>query len=255
MHSTQEAKLRAALGSNLQWYETMCRVHLSPGERHPAYWIHRGAVPPYHSSFLTLQDARAAETQLAALRELIAADPQRGFSIKDGFQCLDLAPLGFRELFRATWIFRPAHLPEPVDESGLVWSAVRSISELELWERTWRSMPGNSDVRGRPAPVFPPALLDDPSFCCLLGRRGDTPVATAALNRTVEAVGLWNVFSALEDERAVFAGAARAALRHYPGLPLVDYEQGSSLRAALTVGFEPVHGLTVWLRPASSARA
>lgn len=244
-------QLQAALGSSLHWYETMCRAHLTPGERHPAYWIHRGTVPPYHSSFITLAATSDASTQLEAIRGLIDAAPQRGFSIKDSFQCLDLAALGFRELFRATWIFRSAELVAPVDESGLAWSPVRERDELALWERTWRSMPGNADVRDRAAAVFPPALLDDADFCCLLGRRGDVPVATAAINRTSESVGLWNVFSVTEDERAVFAGAATAAMRHFPGLPLVDYEQGASLSAALALGFEAVHGLTVWLRAAS----
>lgn len=248
--AAHDAKLRAAVGNNLHWYETMCRAHLSPGERHPTYWIHRGAVPPYHSNFLTLADERAAATQIAAIQGLIDADPGRGFSIKDGFQCLDLAPLGFTVLFRATWIFRPAELPPPADESGLVWSKVHTLGEFGLWERTWRSMPGNADVRDRAAPVFPTSLLDDPDFCCLLGRRGDSPVATAALNRSAESVGLWNVFSTSEDARSLYAGAAAAALRHFPGLPLVDYEHGASLGAALAAGFEPVHGLTVWLRSA-----
>jgi hypothetical protein len=76
-------------------------------------------------------------------------------------------------------------------------------------------------------------------------------VATAALNRSSNAVGLSNVFSQTEGAERLFSGCVAAARSIFPGLPLVGYERDADLLAATAVGFEAVHGLTVWVRASS----
>ena len=239
-------KFLAALENNVHWYDALCEAHAVPGERHAAYWINRGTVPPYMSNFITLRDGTHAKVQLAALQTLL--DSGAGCGVKDAFQCLDLGALGLQALFHATWIFRPASSPPAEDDRELVWSVARTPDDLETWERTWRGT--NPDARGHTA-IFRPSLLHNPDFRFLVGERDGKPVATAALNRSGNAVGLSNVFSETESAARLFPGCVRLACSLFPGLPLVGYERGAELTAATAAGFESVHGLTVWV-PASA---
>jgi hypothetical protein len=239
-------RLSAAVENNLHWYEALCEVHGIPGERHSAYWLNRGTMPPYMSNFISLCDGAQAQTQLAAIRSLTSS--VAGCGVKDSFQCLNLASLGFQVLFHASWIFRPAGLASPEDARGLVWRVAQTPADLEAWEETWRGLPANVDAR-EPAVIFRPGLLNNADLRFLLGERGGEAVATAALNRSGNAVGLSNVFSATEGEGSLFSGCVRVARSLFPDLPLVGYERDESLVAATAAGFEAVHGLTVWVSP------
>lgn len=239
------AKVAAALGANLHWYDALCGAHGSPGESFPTHWLHRGEVPPYHSRFVTTEGLSGAAAQLTALRELM--EDGRGFSVKDSFETLELANLGFEELFRATWIFRPAGLASLEERSAEepTWAFVESLAELELWERVWRGVSDNEQARTQ-SPVFVPSLLERSDLSFLLGWRGAQPVATAALNASARGVGLSNVFSSSLPESLLYPGLCRAAVDHYPGLDVVGYERGMHLEAAISAGFKAVGGLTVW---------
>jgi len=240
-------RLFQAVQNNAHWYEGLCGVHGIAGERHAGYWMCRGTMPPYMSNLITLAGATHAEAQLAAIRSLIEVDRKSEFSVKDGFQCLELGALGFDVLFHATWIYRVPGADLPEDESGLVWSVVSSPAELVEWEQTWRGTTANADARGRTS-IFLPSLLREADFHFLLGRRGAVSVATAALNRSGDVLGISNVFSEEESAGPLFPGAVRLATQLYPLLPIVGYERGSSLFEAQRAGFEPLGGLTVWVR-------
>jgi hypothetical protein len=239
-------RLAAAVENSLHWYDALCEAHGVPGERHPAYWINRGTVPPYMSNFVTLRDGTHAEAQLAAIQSL--NESGAGCGVKDAFQCLNLTALGFRVLFHATWIYRAASNPASKDRGPLVWRVARTLADLEAWERTWRGTAANEDAREHAA-IFRPRLLHNPDFRFLLGELGGNAIATAALNRSGNAVGLSNVFSETEEAARLFPGCVAVARSLFPGLPLVGYERDESLIAAKAAGFEAIHGLTVWVSP------
>jgi len=240
-----EGKVDQAVQNNAHWYEALCRIHGVSGERHAGYWISHGTVPPYLSNLLTLTGAADAEAQLAAIRSLIEVDGKSHFSVKDGFQCLDLGALDFHVLFHATWIYRAPDTPVSGDVPELEWSVVRSPAELQEWEQTWRGT--NPHARGH-APIFLPSLLQDSDIHFLLGKRGGAGVATAALNRSGDVVGISNVFSDAEGIGPLFPGAVRLATQLHPALPIVGYERGDSLIDAGGAGFERLRDLTIWIR-------
>lgn len=239
-----------AVRNNALWCDATCRAHGVPGEFHDAYWINHGAVPPYTSRLITLAGPAQAARQRAAIEALMRAEPDSYFSVKDAFQCLDLAPLGFGVLFHATWIAWASGQPLPRDPSEqLEWSVVEDAAQLLEWEQAWRGSPANSAASGIPR-VFPTSLLDEPGFRFLAGRRGGTAVASAALNRTGSVVGVSNVFSGVEDVGPLYPGCVRLAQTLYPEIPLVGYEHGAGLLAAEQAGFTRVADLTVWQRTA-----
>jgi hypothetical protein len=238
-------RLAAALDNSVHWYDALCAAHAVPGEHHPAYWVNYGTMPPYMSNFITLRDGEHAHAQLAAIRALV--ETGAGCGVKDAFQCLDLAALGFQALFEATWIFRPTTAAPPQDDGSLGWRVAQTPADLETWERTWRGTAANTEAHEHPA-IFRPGLLHNPDFRFLVGERDGNPVATAALNRSGNAVGLSNVFSETEDATRLFRGCVPVAISEFPGLPLVGYERDAALVAAVAAGFEAVHGLTVWVR-------
>lgn len=240
-------KLAWSIENSVHWYDAMCEAHGVPGEHHDAYWINRHAMPPYMSNLITLRGDADASAQVVAIRSLV--DTHTGCGVKDSFQCLSLGELGLRVLFHATWIFR-ASSQAPEDDGALEWRVVRTALELQAWERTWRGTGDNAAARQH-TEVFRPSLLHRSDFRFLLGERGGKAVATAALNRNAHAVGLSNVFAATEPPHQLFPGCVRLACSIFPGLPLVGYQRDSHLIAATAAGFEPVHGLTVWV-PAES---
>jgi hypothetical protein len=242
---SETVKLDQAVQNNAHWCEALCRTHGIRGERHAGYWIHRGRMPPYMSNLITLAGAAQTEAQLAAIRSMIELDGRRGFSVKDSFQCLELGSLGFEVLFHATWIYRAPHTLLPDAVVGLEWSVVRSPVELAEWEHAWRGSAANAAGRG-PERVFSPDLLEDSNLQFLLGKRGAASLATAALNRSGDVVGISNVFSDAESVGPLLPGAVRLASKLHPTLPLVGYQRGASLIEARQAGFEPLGNLTVW---------
>ena len=244
---SDQGRLDRAVQNNAHWYDALCRTHGIPGERHPGYWISRGTMLPYMSNLITLAGAAHAEAQWAAIRSMIEVDGKLHFSVKDAFQCLDLGSLGFEVLFQATWIYLAARPRLPDDVGALKWSIVRSPAELAEWERTWRGTKASADARGH-APIFLPSLLRDPDLHFLLGKRGNTSLATAALNRSGDSVGISNVFSDAESVGPLFPGAVRLATQLHPTLPIVGYEREAGLIDAERAGFELLQGLTVWRR-------
>lgn len=64
-------------------------------------------------------------------------------------------------------------------------------------------------------------------------------------------VGLSNLFAADEaDTDTAWAGALNAIAARWPELPVVGYESGDDLDAAVRAGFTPIGPLRVWLHTA-----
>ena len=113
---------------------------------------------------------------------------------------------------------------------------------MEAWETAWTA--GGSPTGSR---VFPPELLRDPGVA-VLGRFSSQGFdAGCIVNLSADVAGLSNVFSIAGPSSEIFAEAAEAAGAFAAGRPLVGYEHGEELTAAIAAGFEPVGELRVWL--------
>ncbi|WP_407078087.1 hypothetical protein [Streptomyces sp. NPDC126499] len=211
----------------------MCRAHGLPGAFGPRAWTNPRRTPLYYPDAVTLsEDARAADV-LAGIDRTAP-----GASVKDSHARLDLAAEGFRPLFEAQWIARPAGRPVPPITAGN--RPVRTPAELAAWALAWSG--GDADE----AALFRPELLDDPATTIVATYTADgRVVAGAVLTDSAGVTGVSNLF-ATGDVPLSSAWAAALATAS-PDRPVVGYESGDDLTAALAEGFETVGPLTVWL--------
>lgn len=220
-----------AASNNADWYSMMFVIHGLRYRRTEIAFLGADAPPRYHSWMTTLDPK--ARTELLSFVEQNAYRPS--FEIKDSFNCLNLADADFVERFSATWIY--ADTIQPVDTAG--WIRVSSIKELLLWERVWNQN-SPSDQR-----QFPDAILDR-SDLAIWGRRIlDGFDAGVVANISKDCVGLSNCFG-----QAAYPAAASLCAEISQGeLPIVGYEHGDDLTAALNIGFSVSGKLSIWGRP------
>jgi hypothetical protein len=233
-------RIKQAALNNALWCDTVCRSHGTPGEFLAGLWLNSHETPRFYPNVVTLEGSEGAAMQMAQIKRLLQADLPAGWAVKDSFCTLDLAPLGFRALFEAAWIYRSAHQPRPPSTGNDVrWSTVSSVAALAAWEEAWG---GDGQPR-----IFLPALLADESIAIIAAYRGEQIIAGAIANRTGEVVGLSNVFTPEENAEAFWAGCLARAMDVFPALPLVGYERGEALDQASALGFERIGPLRVWV--------
>ncbi|MFJ4539075.1 hypothetical protein ACIP39_24405 [Streptomyces tibetensis] len=236
MTTSRQALVRAAARNNAEWCAAMCRAHGVTGEFGADAWAAPVRTPLYYPDAVTLEPGAGRDALVARID---TATP--GASVKDSFADLELAEAGFGVLFEAQWIHRPAGAATAAPD--LVWDVAGDPDTLRAWALAWDGGAGNADL-------FRPGLLTEPETFVILGRRADDTegrvVAGAVASRSEHVVGVSNVFGPDGASDAAWPVVLHALARLFPALPVVGYEQGADLAAALRHGFEPVGPLRVW---------
>ncbi|WP_272254274.1 hypothetical protein [Streptomyces xanthophaeus] len=233
MTTPKQLLVRAAARNNAEWCAAMSRSHGLAGEFGAHAWTAPSRTPLYYPDAVTLVPG-ADRAALVSRIDTVAP----GASVKDSFADLDLTEAGFQVLFEAQWIYRPASTPAPAPD--LVWDVAGDADMLHAWALAWDDGDGNADL-------FRPELLDDPATFVLCGQSADGRVVTGAVaSRSDQVVGISNVF-ALDGHDAAWPVVLDAVTWLFPTLPVVGYEQGDALAAAVRHGFEPVGPLRIWL--------
>lgn len=235
------ALVLAAARNNAEWVAAVCRDGAFSG----SVWSSARRTPPLYPDAVSLTPEASAQDVVAGID---TGSP--GCSVKDSFASLDLAPAGFEVLFEAQWIHRPAGPAGPA-APGTEWSEVRTATELGAWEAAWDG--------GASTGLFHADLLAR-DLVFLAGRSGGRIVAGAVASAGGGVVGVSNLFTAdgahgadadpdAADAAVAAAWAAvlEAVAARWPGLPVVGYEHGEDLDAAVRAGFTPIGPLRVWL--------
>jgi hypothetical protein len=236
--ASQQSLVQAAARDNARWCDAVCRAHGLPGEFTADAWTSARRTPRYHPDAVTLSATVPVEH---VLDRIDTASP--GCSVKDSFACLDLTGAAFRVLLEAEWIHRTGPGPDlaPGSRLDIRWTPVSDAADLPTWEAAWGA--------GQEEPgLFPPALLADGAVTFLGGRRAGRLVAGCVATSSQACVGVANLFTLDGDLDAAWRGALGAVSRCFPGRPVVGYESGDALAAAVRHGFTPVGPLRVWLR-------
>ncbi|MEM9132593.1 MAG: hypothetical protein AAF962_20940 [Actinomycetota bacterium] len=236
-----DERVALAAHNNADLYEAIFTAHGIPYERSSFAFVAGGRPPPFYSDITTLSPT-ATDEILARVEAMVERTGGR-LAVKDAFDRLDLAALGFELLFTAWWIWRPPTGDGPPPG----WRPVESNDELGAWEAAWKaSSPTDHHM-------FPAALLDDPAVTFWAGWRGDRIVAGCLANASGDCVGLSNVF-AEGPTATLWAAAAAAAGSTVPRLPTVGYERGVDLAHAEAAGFAAVGSLRAFTAAAGDDR-
>ncbi|WP_306336618.1 hypothetical protein [Streptomyces sp. KL118A] len=223
----------AAVRNNADWCDAVCRSHGVPGAVEGGVWASPRRTPPLYPDAVTLSPDATSE---AVVARIDLTSP--GASVKDSFGSLDLVADGFEVLFEAQWVHRAATDP---GRGPAGWRAVEDHERLSAWEAAWS---GDGAEGG---PLFRPALLDDGTVFLADAAHGNI-TAGAVAHLAAGVVGVSNLFTADDDLDAAWRSCLEATDRLWPGVPVVGYEHGETLAAAVRQGFEPVGPLRVWLR-------
>lgn len=188
--------------------------------------------PPGYPDAVTLRRGVAAP---ALLSRIDTTSP--GCSVKDSYADLDLSPYGFHELFSATWLGGSGTPPRPPEGTSL-WESV-GADDLDAWEAAWA---------GRPDPerLFRPELLTAPGVTFLGARRGRAFTAGCILTAVDSAVGVSNVFDTDGTLETTWHAILRWTALEHPAKPVVGYESGAYVAAAVRAGLRPLGELRVW---------
>ena len=217
-------RLRCAIDASIGWYDDLCTLHGTASMLADGLWSALGPPPPLHSAAVTVEEQVTAERVL----DRLADGPPGG--VKDSFSTVDLGGAGWELLFEATWL----HLPAPAAPAGLPpgWQEVRDVPGLQRWT-------SGHDT----AEVLLPGLLRSAHFRVLAKVEDERVVAGAVARLGSGVVDLSNAHGDGLDWSELVAAAACI----FPGRPLVGYESGDDLAAAVQSGFSPVGPLRVWV--------
>ena len=227
----------AAARNNAEWCNTVCRSHGIGGAFGVGMWSSAMRTPSLYPDAVTLDPAVTAAAVLSQV------DISPGCSIKDSFATLEVSSHGFDVLFDAMWIALDSDVEEVPDPTGIEWARVETPREFEAWERAWRG--ADIDAAG----ILVPALLSEAAVDVVAGERDGAIVAGAIANRSDRVIGISNVFSRGHDPDETWSSLRGWFARTDPGRPIVGYESGPDLDAALRAGFTAIGPLRVWLRP------
>ncbi|WP_432523719.1 hypothetical protein [Kineococcus sp. SYSU DK006] len=230
--TTLDPRLRTAVDASIGWYEDLCVLHGVGSVLSQGVWSAASAPPPLHSDAVVVEPRVTAEH----VEQRLAGREHAG--VKDSFGALDLSGAGMRPLFSATWIHRrpaAAHV-RAADAGRTPWTPVRTREQLAEWTAL-------HDTTG----VLLPALLQRGHFA-VLARRVDGRIVAGAVARLGSgAVDVSNTY-AVQGHRLDWAELAGAVAALFPARPLVGYQRGADLEAALAGGFDAVGDLRVWVR-------
>jgi hypothetical protein len=234
-------RLVLAARNNALWCDAVARAHGVRTTTDDTAWTASTRTPPYYPDAVTLSPDVEEHDVLARV------DDSDGCSVKDSWARLDLTMEDFARLVVGEWVWLdPATpLPELAGTAPRSWQRVSASDELASWVGAWSTDP-------EAAAILRPSLLDEPGVHVLAGRDTDDPaapvVAGAIVNVTGEVAGLGNIFARDGDEHRAWREAAAAAREVAAGIPLVGWEAGASVDAAVAAGCERLGPLTVWLK-------
>lgn len=230
--------LEIAIRNNIAWCDAVVKTHGGETTLAPTHWINAKPSPPFYPNVITLTPD-GTKAQLEAIATL--GHLESGFGVKDSFAALDLSSHGFKKLFDATWLWRPADLPAPTAElPGVRWQRVTNRPRLLAWER------GFADDE-EPQGLFQPLLLADPDIAILGAWNRDDVRGGAIFSRHAGAVGISNVFAAHDMGDAFVKSVVRDAATFARGLPLVTYV-ASDAEDWQALGFKTLGPLRIWLK-------
>lgn len=221
-------RIDLAVKQNISWCAAVCGSHgirLNPGEH--IWWLSSEA-PALYPDAITSSIAATPEELIGRIGDKTAA------SVKDSYASLHLATHGFRVLFEAQWIYLPPN--EKHEAVKAPWHAVSDVQRL----RAWNAANGTEGI------IKPELLADD--RVRIFMRENAEGISGFIASSDEASVGVSNVFAPEALLNEIWHDIEAVAAEVFPDLPLVGYESGDALAAALAAGWQAIGPLRVWIR-------
>ena len=191
-------------------------------------WTSAGPPPPYHSDAVTVEPWVTREAVDAALAE------RTTWGFKDSFASVEPALDGTRLLLSATWIHRREE--DRAARAPAAWGRVADAERLAAWNAGWDT-----------AEVLLPPILRR-GHIAVLARAGGAGIEAGAVARLGSGVVELSNIHGVDGREVDWDELVAAVAARFPGRPLVGFESGDDLGAALSAGFEAVGELRIWTR-------
>lgn len=223
--------LSEAITNNAAWCEAVADSHgVTTSWSEPA-WVSSQPMPPLYPNIVTLSRGSDIQKQIGDIDPLLPM----GWGIKDSYKEHQLAGLGFKVAFVASWYCRPPteNTRENTGSNERVLS-VATNPDLELWANAW----------GEKAGVFRPALLSNDSVELLYVEKDGQIVSGLATNCSGKSVGISNAFGT----PAGILACIWAVVSKHPKKGIVGYGGNDEVTALAIFGFQAIGDLQIWLR-------
>lgn len=235
----------ACARNNALWCDAVLKSAGAATRFQSGFWQAEGTALPLYPNIVTLTSKQSGDFY-AALEAL-----PLNTAVKDSYDCLDLAPAGFRKMFAATWLFRPEEAArKPPVSPG--WHKVTQPDGLKKWAAAWN---GDETLHR----LFSPALLDNRSIDFAAILKNGSPNAGAVFNsgprlNGKDLLGLSNIFC----RKNWLYSALHDLLEPFPHRPVCTYESKPDLlQVYRQLGFLECGSLGVWqkIRPETATDA
>lgn len=216
-----------AVLNNIVWCGIVCDLHGLTQTSNEHVWGLLSKAPELYPDVITSSRHATSEEvkDFIGNREI--------FSIKDSFANLDMVPFGFEILFEAKWIYHA--LDADVDFVQSAWTVVTTETDLAQWT----SASGLQKV-------IKPDLLKQKDVKIFMHKELNGEISGFITNFSANTVGISNVFS--NSKKSVWSDIVKIVSAHFPGIPMVGYEDGDALTAALLSGWSSIGPLRVWIK-------
>lgn len=215
-----------AVINNIVWCGVVSELHGITQTSSERVWGLLSKAPELYPDIITSSKYATSEE----VRDFIGN--REIFSIKDSFANLNMVQFGFKVLFEAKWIHHAPVVGVDFDKRG--WTVVSSDKDLAKWTFA-------SELQK----VIIPKILDRKDVKIFM-HEIDGEISGFIANLNANAVGISNVFS--NKNKIIWTDIAPLVSTNFPGIPMVGYENGDDLTAALSSRWTTIGPLRVWIK-------
>jgi hypothetical protein len=220
--------LQSAIRNNVNWCEKVSELHGGSHLIKGNVWGLTTKAPKFYPDLITTDQSVTTQEAVEFIgnREIL--------SIKDSFSNIDMSLFGFKILFEAEWICHEA-VSVPLSDST-DWRPIQTEEEVV----NWTTACGLEDI-------ITADLIRDPEVV-IFGEGGLNDKRGFIVNQGAKTIGVSNVFSKNPSNHEHWSEIPQIVSTKFPRLPLVGYEHGEDLKAALKFGWKSMGPLRVWIK-------
>jgi hypothetical protein len=226
--------LDKAVVNNADWCECVARSHGIKCARDAGTWMCSQKMPPLYPNLVTLD---SGESQLEKIQHLDKQLP-KGWSVKDSYGCLDLQPLGFKNIIESAWYLREPGIAWPtLAESPMPVQRVSSSKDLGRWVDAWGETPDGDRI-------FVAEILENAAVQHLFVEEDQEITAGLAVNMGASVVGISNIFGSSQGINSCILSVCE----NNQDLGVVGYGSSSETKFLRRFAFRTIGHLRIWLR-------